>query len=218
MAAIMNGIALHGGFIPYGGTFLTFSRLRRNAHAHGGADEAAHDPCVHPRFDRPGRGRPDAPERSSTCRQPAPDSRTWMSGGRATRLETRWPGQRRSSASDGPDRAVPVAPEPAARDAPIRRWSSGIRRGGYVLSDDRRAPQAVIVPPVRKSSLALEAQAQLAGEGIAVARRLDAVHRRVRPAGRRLPRAGAAARLPAVAIEAGAARLLAQVRRPRAAR
>ena len=31
MAAIMNGIALHGGYIPYGGTFLTFSRLRRNA-------------------------------------------------------------------------------------------------------------------------------------------------------------------------------------------
>jgi len=25
MAAIMNGVALHGGFIPYGGTFLTFS-------------------------------------------------------------------------------------------------------------------------------------------------------------------------------------------------
>ena len=31
MAAIMNGIALHGGFIPYGGTFLTFSDYSRNA-------------------------------------------------------------------------------------------------------------------------------------------------------------------------------------------
>ena len=31
MAAIMNGIALHGGFIPYGGTFLTFSDYWRNA-------------------------------------------------------------------------------------------------------------------------------------------------------------------------------------------
>ncbi len=31
MAAIMNGIALHGGFIPYGGTFLTFSDYARNA-------------------------------------------------------------------------------------------------------------------------------------------------------------------------------------------
>ncbi len=31
MAAIMNGLALHGGFLPYGGTFLTFSDYSRNA-------------------------------------------------------------------------------------------------------------------------------------------------------------------------------------------
>ena len=31
MAAIMNGLALHGGFIPYGGTFLVFSDYARNA-------------------------------------------------------------------------------------------------------------------------------------------------------------------------------------------
>ena len=31
MAAVMNGMALHGGFIPYGGTFLTFSDYSRNA-------------------------------------------------------------------------------------------------------------------------------------------------------------------------------------------
>ncbi|HSC47833.1 MAG TPA: transketolase [Gammaproteobacteria bacterium] len=31
MSAVMNGLALHGGFIPYGGTFLTFSDYARNA-------------------------------------------------------------------------------------------------------------------------------------------------------------------------------------------
>src|SRR5690606_34729388 len=31
MAAVMNGLALHGGFIPYGGTFLVFSDYARNA-------------------------------------------------------------------------------------------------------------------------------------------------------------------------------------------
>ena len=40
MAAMMNGLALHGGVIPYGGTFLVFSDYARNALAHGGADEA----------------------------------------------------------------------------------------------------------------------------------------------------------------------------------
>src|SRR5207253_10917292 len=31
MSAVMNGLALHGGIIPYGGTFLTFSDYSRNA-------------------------------------------------------------------------------------------------------------------------------------------------------------------------------------------
>ena len=31
MAAMMNGLALHGGFIPYGGTFLVFADYARNA-------------------------------------------------------------------------------------------------------------------------------------------------------------------------------------------
>jgi len=31
MAAIMNGVALHGGFVPYGGTFLVFQDYARNA-------------------------------------------------------------------------------------------------------------------------------------------------------------------------------------------
>ena len=50
MSALMNGLALHGGYIPYGGTFLTFSDYSRNARAHGGADAAARDLRVHARF------------------------------------------------------------------------------------------------------------------------------------------------------------------------
>ena len=38
MAAAMNGIALHGGFIPYGGTFLVFCGLCARRHAAVGAD------------------------------------------------------------------------------------------------------------------------------------------------------------------------------------
>ena len=61
MSAIMNGITAHGGFIPYGGTFLTFSDYARNARAHGGAHAPAGDFRLHARFDRPGRGWSDAP-------------------------------------------------------------------------------------------------------------------------------------------------------------
>ena len=48
MTAAMSGMALHGGLIPYGGTFLTFSDYARNARAHGGADASARDPGLQP--------------------------------------------------------------------------------------------------------------------------------------------------------------------------
>ena len=38
MAAAMNGMALHGGVIPYGGTFMVFSRLLPALDPAGGAD------------------------------------------------------------------------------------------------------------------------------------------------------------------------------------
>ena len=57
MAAIMNGVALHGGYLPFGGTFLTFSDYRAT-HPHGRADEAARGARVHARLHRPGRDGP----------------------------------------------------------------------------------------------------------------------------------------------------------------
>ena len=47
MAAVMNGIALHGGFIPYGGTFLAFADYFGRDPA-GRADEGAGRPCDGP--------------------------------------------------------------------------------------------------------------------------------------------------------------------------
>ena len=61
MAAAMNGIALHRGLIPYGGTFFCLHRLCAAGDpprlAHGHARHLRHDP----RLDRPRRRRPDAP-------------------------------------------------------------------------------------------------------------------------------------------------------------
>ena len=43
MAAAMNGLALHGGVVPYGGTFLVFSDYCRPVDPPLGADAAARD-------------------------------------------------------------------------------------------------------------------------------------------------------------------------------
>ena len=61
MCAVMNGLALHGGLIPYGGTFLVFSDYARNALRMAALMGMRVDLRVHARLDRPGRGRPDAP-------------------------------------------------------------------------------------------------------------------------------------------------------------
>ena len=105
MAAIMNGLALHGGFIPYGGTFLTFSRLRRNAIRMAALMSLRVDLRVHARFDRPRRGRADAPAgraRASLRLIPQPGRlaavRYGRDGGRR--------GRRAIERSDGPTRLL----------------------------------------------------------------------------------------------------------------
>ena len=61
MTAVMNGIGLHGGFIPYGGTFLVFSDYARNALRMAALMQHRHDSRADPRLDRPRRGRAHAP-------------------------------------------------------------------------------------------------------------------------------------------------------------
>ena len=73
MCAIANGMALHGGLHPLCRHLPHVFRLRAQRAADGGADEAAVDLRVHPRFDRPGRGRPDAPVGRARG-EPAPHS------------------------------------------------------------------------------------------------------------------------------------------------
>ena len=61
MSAILNGIVCHGGFIPYGGTFLTFSDYARNAVRMAALMRLRRDLRLYARFHRTRRRRPDAP-------------------------------------------------------------------------------------------------------------------------------------------------------------
>ena len=54
MSAVMNGIALHGGFINYGATFLVFMEYARNAVRMAALMKQQLHLCLHPRFHRPG--------------------------------------------------------------------------------------------------------------------------------------------------------------------
>ena len=200
----MNGLALHGGFIPYGGTFLTFSDYARNALRMAALMKLRVDLRLHARLDRPGRGRPDAPV-DRARRQPAPDPepgrlaalRHGRDRGRLDRA--------RSSARDGPTAPAVLAPEPAVHAARRGDRSRRSRAAATCSPTATRRAEARVHHRHRLRSRTGAGRAEaLAAEGIARARRLDALHQRLRPPGRRLSRrACCRTGVPRVAVEAG---------------
>lgn len=167
MAAIMNGIALHGGYLPYGGTFLTFSDYSRNAIRMAALMKAR---VVHVfTHDSIGLGE-DGPthqsvEHAAALRlipgldvwRPADTAETAIAW--ACAIEARRPSALLLSRQN-----LPYAPKAGLED---------ISRGAYVLAEPaevglKKKAQAVIVATGSEVQLALHAQQQLAVHGIAV--------------------------------------------------
>ncbi|MGL4188217.1 MAG: transketolase-like TK C-terminal-containing protein, partial [Sphaerotilus sulfidivorans] len=172
MAAIMNGIALHGGFIPYGGTFLTFSDYSRNAIRMAALMKQR---VVHVfTHDSIGLGE-DGPTHQSVEHAASlrliPGLDVWRP---ADTCETAvaWTmalaNRNRPSALLLSRQNLPYAAKTGADE---------ITKGAYVLSHpsdigfkkkDDKAPAAVIVATGSEVQLAVAAQAELAKDGIAV--------------------------------------------------
>uniref|UniRef100_UPI0026206784 transketolase-like TK C-terminal-containing protein n=1 Tax=Ottowia sp. TaxID=1898956 RepID=UPI0026206784 len=163
MAAAMNGMALHGGFIPYGGTFLTFSDYSRNAIRMAALMKLR---VIHVfTHDSIGLGE-DGPTHQSVEHVPSlrliPGLDVWRP---ADGLEAAVAWACAIERADGPT-ALALS-RPALPNLTGEKVSAGtIRRGGYVLSDMEGA-QAVLIGTGSELALALQAQARLAGEGIA---------------------------------------------------
>jgi transketolase len=162
MCAMMNGIALHGGFIPYGGTFLVFSDYARNAlrmaalmkirvvyvFTHDsiglGEDGPTHQPIEH----------------AASLRlipfmdvwRPADTVETAVAWGAALRRK------------DGPT-ALLLSRQNVAFSK--RESLANIERGGYVLSDAAEA-RAVIIASGSEVPVALGAQKLLGEQGVPV--------------------------------------------------
>ncbi len=162
MAAIMNGMALHGGYIPYGGTFLTFSDYSRNAIRMAALMKLR---VIHVfTHDSIGLGE-DGPTHQSVEHVPSlrliPGLDLWRP---ADGLETAVAWACAVQRKDGPS-ALCLSRQNLPRLTDAGRIDA-IRRGGYVLSDMAGA-QAVIVSTGSELELAMQAQATLAAEGIA---------------------------------------------------
>ncbi|WP_347257416.1 transketolase [Methylocaldum sp.] len=162
MSAIMNGIALHGGFKPYGGTFLMFSEYARNALRMSALMKA---PVIYVyTHDSIGLGE-DGPthqpiEQTATLRM-IPNMQVWRP---CDSVETAVAWKTAIERKDGPSCLIfsrqnlpHVSRTPAQIDA--------IRRGGYVVRDSDGTPDAIIIATGSEVELALKAAEELSGKG-----------------------------------------------------
>jgi len=162
MSAMMNGIALHGGFIPFGATFLMFSEYARNAlrmaslmkirsifvYTHDsiglGEDGPTHQPV----------------EQTATLRL-IPGIQVWRP---CDAVETTVSWKAAFERQDGPSILV-FSRQNLPHVPRTQQQISDISRGGYILSDCVGQPDAIIIATGSEVELALKASDELKNAG-----------------------------------------------------
>ena len=165
MSAICNGLGLHGGIIPYSGTFLTFSDYARNAlrmaalmrlqnifvYTHDsiglGEDGPTHQPIEH-----------------LASLRVMPNMRVWRP---CDDVETAVAWRDAIERRDGPSCLV-LTRQNVPHQARSAQQIADIRRGAYVLKDCAGQPGLLLIATGSEVALTVEAAARLADEGIAV--------------------------------------------------
>lgn len=174
MAAVMNGLALHGGYIPYGGTFLTFSDYSRNAIRMAALMRQR---VIHVfTHDSIGLGE-DGPTHQAvehaTSLRLIPNLHVWRPCD-STETAVAWVQALSRPHSLGMDRrdGGPSALLLSRQNLPFvqrdKQTIAAIAKGGYILREAAQAPQAVIIATGSEVAIALEAQEQLQAKGIMV--------------------------------------------------
>ncbi len=159
MSAIMNGVALHGGFIPYGGTFLMFSEYARNAlrmaalmklrsiyvYTHDsiglGEDGPTHQPV----------------EQIPTLRM-IPNMDVWRP---CDAVETAVAWKAAVEKSDGPTSLI-LSRQGLTHQQRSDEQIANIARGGYVISDCDGTPDAIVIATGSEVGIAIQGAADSA--------------------------------------------------------
>ncbi|MFQ5548554.1 MAG: transketolase [Woeseia sp.] len=163
MSAICNGMALHGGVIPYAGTFLTFSDYARNAlrmaalmrvrtifvYTHDsiglGEDGPTHQPVEH-----------------VASLRLIPNMRVWRP---CDTVETAVAWKEAIERQDGPTSLV-LTRQGLPHQARTADQISLIERGGYVLKDADGVPDLILIATGSEVALAMSAAELLAADGV----------------------------------------------------
>ena len=163
MTAIMSGIALHGGFIPYGGTFLIFMEYARNA-VRMAALMKQHTINVYT-HDSIGQGE-DGPthqpiEQLANLRI-TPNMSVWRP---CDAVETAVAWKHALLRKDGPTSLV-FSRQGLPHQARDNDQLAGIERGAYVLEDCQGQPELIVIATGSEVAIARDAVKTLQGKGV----------------------------------------------------
>jgi len=162
MAAIMNGIALHGGFIPYGGTFLIFMEYARNACRMAALmKQRAIYVFTHDSIGLGEDGPTHQPIEQITSLRTTPNMSVWRPCD-ATESAVAW--KAALEREDGPT-ALALSRQGLPGLARSDEQLSHVEKGGYIIRDCSGTPELILLATGSEVELALKAATELDKHG-----------------------------------------------------
>jgi transketolase len=154
MTAIMNGVALHGGFIPYGGTFLIFMEYARNAVRMSALmKQKVINVYTHDSIGLGEDGPTHQPIEQLTSLRTTPNMSTWRP---CDTVETAVAWKAAIKKANGPSSLV-LSRQNLAHQERDEAQVAAIAKGGYVLKDCEAEPELIIIATGSEVALAMEA-------------------------------------------------------------
>ncbi|WP_018862623.1 transketolase [Thioalkalivibrio sp. ALJ3] len=162
MAAIMNGIALHGGFIPYGGTFLIFSDYARNGIRMSALmKQRVMYVLTHDSIGLGEDGPTHQPIEQTSSLRLIPNLNVWRP---CDAVETAVAWKAGIERTDGPSAFI-LSRQGLPHMERDGEQLANIARGGYILKDCDGTPDLIFIATGSEVELAVKAAEELAGEG-----------------------------------------------------
>ncbi len=162
MTAIMNGIALHGGFVPYGATFLMFMEYARNAMRMAALMKIQNiQVYTHDSIGLGEDGPTHQPVEQIASLRLTPNMSTWRP---CDQVESAVAWKLAIERKDGPS-ALIFSRQNLAQQARSAEQVADIAKGGYILKDCDGKPELILIATGSEVELAVKAAEQLTAEG-----------------------------------------------------
>ncbi|WP_226684390.1 transketolase [Shewanella indica] len=165
MTAIINGIALHGGFVPYGATFLMFMEYARNAMRMAALMKVQNiQVYTHDSIGLGEDGPTHQPVEQIASLRMTPNMSTWRP---CDQVESAIAWKYAIERKDGPTSLI-FSRQNLTQMPRSAEQLNDVAKGGYVLVDCEGAPELIIIATGSEVELAVKAQAELAASGAKV--------------------------------------------------